>query len=615
MRAVWSAAWALVLLVGGARAGAAQESVHVTADSVILERVQALRFQDAETRDDWNDGDALPVADEIALTRAQALLRVSRVDEALAMLDELTRRHPDSPRVASAAAAAYLRAGRPNDALRVLEVADKAVRASRAKLGSAAPAQNVDPLAAMRAHVLLALGRRKDAIPWMVEAAAHPRGEAYALQRQLFEWAETQDVGPEVVAAAEHRADQSPKDVDRAQLAAEIEVRAGKMQPALARLARAEPAGAPKGQLAEVLGARLSQDPQGAVLAAPLWLELARGSTYDPTIRATALGRVLNPVPPVVTFGGTARLAPIAASDLESAWRSLPPSDERARLGLQLLQALRARGEAGAAERVAAELSRTQASAQLSGPVDVEAGLLALGQGNLNEAGKRLERARTQSFDDTARERAEFAQAEVLFYSGQFDSALASYNRFAAAHPLSPLTNEALSRAFLLEADPDRPPGTAPGLPSLAKGLYAEARREWNEAATFAHQADDESKSSDRAASAAPRDENAPAESLGLANPVRANALLLLSRVEEARGAAVPARAAALTVAEALPGDRLAPVARKRVGDLDLARGDKESALAQYEEMLARYPRSWLAAEVRRQVTDLRAQLRAGRTP
>jgi hypothetical protein len=68
-------------------------------------------------------------------------------------------------------------------------------------------------------------------------------------------------------------------------------------------------------------------------------------------------------------------------------------------------------------------------------------------------------------------------------------------------------------------------------------------------------------------------------------------------------------------VAEALPGDRLAPVARKRVGDLDLARGDKESALAQYEEMLARYPRSWLAAEVRRQVTDLRAQLRAGRTP
>jgi len=144
---------------------------------------------------------------------------------------------------------------------------------------------------------------------------------------------------------------------------------------------------------------------------------------------------------------------------------------------------------------------------------------------------------------------------------------------------------------------------------------YAEARREWNEAANFAHQADEESRGSDRAVSAAPRDEGALPESLGLANPVRANALLLLSRVEEARGAPGPARAAALTVAESLPGDRLAPVARKRVGDLDLARGDKASALAQYEEMLARYPRSWLAAEVRRQVTDLRSQLRSGSTP
>jgi hypothetical protein len=31
--------------------------------------------------------------------------------------------------------------------------------------------------------------------------------------------------------------------------------------------------------------------------------------------------------------------------------------------------------------------------------------------------------------------------------------------------------------------------------------------------------------------------------------------------------------------------------------------------------MLARYPRSWLAAEVRRDVTQLRAELAKGRTP
>jgi tetratricopeptide (TPR) repeat protein len=150
---------------------------------------------------------------------------------------------------------------------------------------------------------------------------------------------------------------------------------------------------------------------------------------------------------------------------------------------------------------------------------------------------------------------------------------------------------------------------------SLAKGLYAEARRQWDESITWARKAEEESRGSDRQASQMSRSEGAAPESLGLANPVRAQALLLLSRAQEAHGAPAEARLAALAVADSLPGDRLAPVARKRVGDLDLARGNKESALAQYEEMLARYPRSWLAAEVRRQVTDLRAELRAGRAP
>jgi hypothetical protein len=96
---------------------------------------------------------------------------------------------------------------------------------------------------------------------------------------------------------------------------------------------------------------------------------------------------------------------------------------------------------------------------------------------------------------------------------------------------------------------------------------------------------------------------------------VRAHALLLLSRAEEARSSLDAARLAALVVADSLPGDRLAPLARKRVGDLELVRGHREAALSQYEEMLARYPRSWLAAEVRRDVTQLRAELAKGRTP
>jgi outer membrane protein assembly factor BamD (BamD/ComL family) len=588
-------------------ARAQQGTLHVTADSVIFERFQSLRFKDGAAEDDVDDV-ALPPADEIALSRAAMLLRSSRVEQAIPMLEDLWRRHPDSPHIATTTASAYLRAGRPNDALKVLDASDKAVREARARAKLAAPA--VDPLAAMRAHLLLAMGRRKDAIPWMVEAAAEPHGEAFALQRQLLEWAETADVGPEVVAAAERRADSEPKDVSRALLAAEIECRAGKMQAALTRLARAEPQGMAHGQLAQILGGRLAADAQGAALAAPVWLELARGP-YDPSLRAAALRRLLNPAP-VVTSGGKVRtlITPVSASDLEAAWRSLPAGEERARLGLDLLQALRARGDTAAAQRVATELSKSGAPGQFSGPVDVEAGLLALGQGNLDEAGKRLERARTQSVDDEARERAEFAQAEVLFYSCQFDSALVSYDRFATAHPLSPLANEALARAFLLEPDPGQAPGQAPGL-----AFYAEARRQWEAAATWAHQAEGESFGSDRLATAMPRSDGAAPESLGLANPVRANALLLLSRVEEARAVPAEARLAALAVADSLPGDRLAPVARKRVGDLDLARGNKEAALAQYEDLLARYPRSWLAAEVRRQVTELRSQLRAGRTP
>ena len=588
-------------------------ALQVTADSVIFERYQGLRFHDESESGDDDEDAALPPADEIALARAMMLVRSSRVETALPMLEALWQRHPDSPRIATAAASAYLRAGRPNDALRLLEDSEKAAKEARAKGKLAAPA--VDPFAAMRAHVLLALGRRKDAIPWMVEAAANPRGEAFALQRQLLEWAETVDVGPDVVTAAERRADALPKDVNRALLAAEIECRAGKTEAALARLARAEPSGMPHGQLAQVLGERLASDAQGSALAAPLWLAITRGS-YDAGVRADALRRLLQPTTIVSADGqGKARVTPVAAKDLESAWSSLPPGEEKARLGLDLLQALRARGDSQAAERVASELSRTGGPGQLAGPVDVEAGLLALGQGRLDEAGKRLERARTQSVDDDARERAEFAQAEVLFYSGQFDSALAAYDRFADAHPMSPLANEALARAFLLEPDQDTAPGQAPGLPSLAKGLYAETRRQWDEAASWADKAQQESRGSDRLASEMPRTEGAAPESLGLANPVRAQALLLLSRIEEARGVPAQARLAALAVCDSLPGDRLAPVARKRVGDLDLARGNKESALAQYEEMLARYPRSWLAAEVRRQVTDLRSQLRQGRAP
>jgi predicted negative regulator of RcsB-dependent stress response len=54
----------------------------------------------------------------------------------------------------------------------------------------------------------------------------------------------------------------------------------------------------------------------------------------------------------------------------------------------------------------------------------------------------------------------------------------------------------------------------------------------------------------------------------------------------------------------------LAPLARQRAGDAYLSLGDETRALAQYEECLARYPRAWNSAEVRRRVEKLRRERR-----
>jgi predicted negative regulator of RcsB-dependent stress response len=59
-----------------------------------------------------------------------------------------------------------------------------------------------------------------------------------------------------------------------------------------------------------------------------------------------------------------------------------------------------------------------------------------------------------------------------------------------------------------------------------------------------------------------------------------------------------------------LTEDRLAPLARQRAGDAYLSLGDETRALAQYEECLARYPRAWNSAEVRRRVEKLRRERR-----
>jgi len=93
--------------------------------------------------------------------------------------------------------------------------------------------------------------------------------------------------------------------------------------------------------------------------------------------------------------------------------------------------------------------------------------------------------------------------------------------------------------------------------------------------------------------------------------PLWAQAALALAALREAGGDGKGAIEPLLALAEGLPDDRLAPVARQRAGDVyRLWYHDDGRALAQYEECLARYPKAWNAPEVRRLAETLRRERR-----
>jgi predicted negative regulator of RcsB-dependent stress response len=97
---------------------------------------------------------------------------------------------------------------------------------------------------------------------------------------------------------------------------------------------------------------------------------------------------------------------------------------------------------------------------------------------------------------------------------------------------------------------------------------------------------------------------------LPLRSPYAARAALQLAELRADAKDWSGALGPLMAVADSLPGDRLAPVARQRAGEAWLRLGDARQALAQFEECLARYPRAWNAAEVRRHVERLRRELR-----
>jgi hypothetical protein len=176
-----------------------------------------------------------------------------------------------------------------------------------------------------------------------------------------------------------------------------------------------------------------------------------------------------------------------------------------------------------------------------------------------------------------------FRYAEALFFAGMPDSAMAIY-QLVSHDPRSAHTAPALERLFLIEdADPRE------ALPALGRMAYETWRGERRRAAALAESLYRE----------LPR------------GPLWAYAALELAAQRDHQGDGPGALEPLLAVADSLPGDRLAPVARQRAGDVCRLRlKDDARALAQYEECLARDPKAWNAPEVRRAVETLRRERR-----
>lgn len=178
---------------------------------------------------------------------------------------------------------------------------------------------------------------------------------------------------------------------------------------------------------------------------------------------------------------------------------------------------------------------------------------------------------------------ARFALAEAQFWAGQLDSAHANYLR-AAEQTDSPDALVAIDRAYLLEESPGSPVLTALGTIAWAR---------WR---------------GDRVRERALAD--SLWRSLAPSAPLYAHAALAAHDACAEAGDWSAALVPVGVIADSLPGDRLAPLARQRAGEAWLQLRDERRALAQFEECLARYPKAWNSAEVRRQVERLRKDRR-----
>jgi tetratricopeptide (TPR) repeat protein len=176
-----------------------------------------------------------------------------------------------------------------------------------------------------------------------------------------------------------------------------------------------------------------------------------------------------------------------------------------------------------------------------------------------------------------------YRYAEALFFSGQTDSAHAWYLS-AASDPRSETAGAALERLYLLEEK-----GGQEVLPAFGRLAYEDWR-------------------GNRPVARALADSLFRTLARG---PLWAYAAVLSGNFRAAAGDPQGALEPLLAVADSLPEDRLAPLARQRAGDIYLdALKDDRAAAQQYEMCLTRYPRAWNAPEVRRRLDQLRRDRR-----
>jgi tetratricopeptide (TPR) repeat protein len=246
-------------------------------------------------------------------------------------------------------------------------------------------------------------------------------------------------------------------------------------------------------------------------------------------------------------------------------------------------------------------------SAQTTADVKKAIGKCLLRLGRLSEA--REIYSDLAAVEEPVDPEARFMAAEVSFYMGDIDSALALYSSLASGHPDWELANDAIDRTFLLSENAGEGRG---GWVSFAGG--------------------------DSAGAEAPDAEGANVDPLGLFaaaellasigrpdsaltyltaivddhsdSPLVDDAMFRAGDLYLAVGDVDHAIAELEGVAEKYPDGRLAPIAREKLGDIWWTKkGDGRRALEEYTKGLDEYPNSLVAPRVRDKVARLRQEV------